>query len=83
MKKRFIAGVVCPKCGASDTVRLHIPEAGEEDHQVRDCVTCGYEESLAQHLAARQELPTRVNQDQTDTDIDKDQDTTPQVLRIH
>ncbi len=62
MKKRFIAGIVCPKCGATDSVRLHIAEAGEEDHQVRDCVECGYEESLAQHLAARQELPTRVNQ---------------------
>lgn len=63
MKKRFIAGIVCPKCGATDSVRLHIAEAGEEDHQVRDCVECGYEESLAQHLAARQELPTRVNQE--------------------
>ena len=62
MKKRFIAGVVCPKCGASDSVRLYIAEAGEIDHQVRDCVECGYQENLAQHLAARQELPTRVNQ---------------------
>ena len=62
MKKRFIAGVVCPKCGAADSVRTHIAEAGEEDHQVRDCVECGYEESLAGYLESKQELPTRVNQ---------------------
>ena len=79
MKKRFIAGVVCPKCGASDSVRLHIAEAGEIDHQVRDCVVCGYQESLAQHLAARQELPTRVNQSQAVAE----EDTKPQELKIH
>jgi uncharacterized metal-binding protein (TIGR02443 family) len=62
MKKRFIAGVVCPKCGAADSVRTHIAEAGEEDYQVRDCVECGYEESLAGYLKSKQELPTRVNQ---------------------
>ncbi|MDP6969189.1 MAG: YheV family putative zinc ribbon protein [Gammaproteobacteria bacterium] len=79
MKKRFIAGIVCPKCGAADSVRLHIAEAGEVDHQVRDCVECGYQESLAQHLAARQELPTRVNQSKTAAA----KETKPQVLKIH
>ena len=78
MKKRFIAGIVCPKCGASDSVRLHIAEAGEEDHQVRDCVECGYEESLAQHLASRQELQTRVNQGEKSTV----EEVEPQVLEL-
>ena len=78
MKKRFIAGIVCPKCGATDSVRLHIAEAGEEDHQVRDCVECSYEESLAQHLASRQELPTRVNQGEKPTV----EEVEPQVLEL-
>ena len=65
MKKRFIAGAVCPKCGASDAIRLYLPEGNEADHQVRDCVDCGYQESLAQHLAVRQELNTRVNHSPT------------------
>ena len=78
MKKRFIAGIVCPKCGATDSVRLHIAEAGDEDHQVRDCVECGYEESLAQHLASRQELPTRVNQSEKPTV----EEVEPQVLEL-
>ncbi len=62
MKVRFIAGIVCPKCGGQDSVRIHIPEAGEMDEQLRDCVTCGHEERLGQGAAARQEVPTRVNQ---------------------
>ena len=79
MKKRFIAGAVCPKCGAADSVRLHIAEAGEVDQQVRDCVACGYQESLAQHLATRQELSTRVNQTQKEAKNEAQ----PQVLKIH
>ena len=79
MKKRFIAGVVCPKCGAADSVRMHIPEAGEEDHQVRDCVECGYEESLAGYLKSKNELPTRVNQ----TEKPIVEEVEPQVLKIH
>ena len=39
MKVRFIAGIVCPKCGAQDSVRIYIPEQGEVDEQLRDCVT--------------------------------------------
>jgi len=62
MKVRFIAGIVCPKCGAEDSVRIHIAEAGEKDEQLRDCVTCGYEERPGQATAARQEVATRVNQ---------------------
>ena len=35
MKVRFIAGIVCPKCGAQDSVRIYIPEQGEVDEQLR------------------------------------------------
>ena len=82
MKKRFIAGIVCPKCGAADSVRLHIPEGDEVDDQTRDCVACGYQESLAAHLSTRKELPTRVNK--TDGEpATSVQQVEPQVLKIH
>ena len=61
MKVRFIAGIVCPKCGAQDSVRIYIPEEGEVDEQLRDCITCWHEERVGQAAAARQEMTTRVN----------------------
>jgi len=78
MKVRFIAGIVCPKCGAQDSVRIHIAEEGEVDEQLRDCVTCGHEERIGQGAAARQEMPTRVNQ----TDSSAVQEVEPQVLKL-
>jgi uncharacterized metal-binding protein (TIGR02443 family) len=77
MKKRFIAGVVCPRCGAKDTVRLYISET---DVQTRDCVDCGYQESLAQQPNARTELPSRVNQ--TTRTPDRLAETPLQVLTL-
>ncbi|WP_119396185.1 YheV family putative zinc ribbon protein [Salinibius halmophilus] len=58
--KRFIAGVVCPKCGASDSVRAWLDEAAELQH--RDCVDCGYEDSLSTKVQVNppSELTTRV-----------------------
>ncbi|MBU2864506.1 YheV family putative zinc ribbon protein [Reinekea marina] len=59
MKKRFIAGVVCPKCGAADAMR-----AGEnEDGTVleRECVDCGFTDKLSTGLNVPNELTTRVN----------------------
>lgn len=60
--KRFIAGVVCPKCSKMDTTRMYRNEEGEE---VRDCVACGFEETYSQHQANQQqpefeEIKTRV-----------------------
>ena len=82
MKKRFIAGAVCPKCGAKDSVRVYLPEADEPDEQTRDCVDCGYQESLAKAMVPRQELQTRVNQsEQQVVQQHDDQDT--QTLTIH
>jgi len=78
MKVRFIAGIVCPKCGAQDSVRIHIPEEGEVDEQLRDCVTCGHEERIGQSVAARQEMTTRVNH----TESAAVQEVEPQVLKL-
>ena len=66
MKVRFIAGIVCPKCGAQDSVRIYIPEDGEVDEQLRDCVTCGHE------------VTTRVNH----TKPTAVQEVEPQILKL-
>lgn len=42
-RKRFVAGAVCPRCGVQDRIRSW--EA--EGRQCRDCVECGFEDSLA------------------------------------
>jgi uncharacterized metal-binding protein (TIGR02443 family) len=42
-RPRFIAGAVCPACGAMD--RLQLLEA--DGDQRRRCVACGHEDSLA------------------------------------
>ena len=55
-KKRFIAGAVCPACGALDKIVLQQSEAGTH----RSCVACGFEETLS-NQGAVEELATRVN----------------------
>ena len=55
-KKRFIAGAVCPKCAAMDTVVMY--REGEVDH--RECVACGFSDEMHFKQQAR-ELTTRVN----------------------
>jgi len=42
IQKRFIAGVVCPRCGEMDTVRMY----RDEEREYRECVKCGFEDSL-------------------------------------
>ena len=37
--KRFIAGAVCPRCGAMDRIVVH----GDGDH--RECIDCGFSDA--------------------------------------
>lgn len=56
--KRFIAGAVCPRCAAMDSVRMY----RQDGREYRECVKCGFEDSLS--LDGRpdpEELETRVN----------------------
>ncbi len=55
--RRFIAGAICPRCGAMDKLVLYVgsPE------QRRECVGCGYQDNLAAAPVSH-EPPTRVNQ---------------------
>ena len=60
MKRRFIAGVVCPKCEQMDKVVMY----DDENHQrFRECVSCGFKELLLdQPEGEPEEITTRVNQ---------------------
>ncbi len=55
-KKRFIAGAVCPKCGAMDRVVMYT----DGDTQYRECVSCGFNDEMRFNSVGR-ELETRVN----------------------
>lgn len=56
--RRFVAGAVCPRCSAMDKLVLY---RNEEGVQLRECVACGYSESMNEQGQIN-ELPTRVNQ---------------------
>ncbi|SJN13278.1 hypothetical protein CZ787_09860 [Halomonas citrativorans] len=55
--KRFIAGVICPRCAAMDRVR-----AWEQNGiRYRECVSCDFFEQLPIEDNDSPELTTRVN----------------------
>ena len=71
MKKRFIAGALCPKCGARDTIVTY----QQDQKNVRECVECGFIDEL-RFTQKINELETRVNL--TEETIEKE----TQVVRI-
>lgn len=71
VKKRFIAGAVCPKCAMPDTLVMYRLDDGD----YRECVECGFEDKLLFEPQVR-ELTTRVNV----SDEQKKQET--QVINI-
>lgn len=59
VKKRFIAGAVCPACEAQDTIKMW--DVDGVPH--RECVACGFADTLnEQGISVPKELGTRVNQ---------------------
>ena len=44
MVKRFIAGAICPKCQAVDTLSVEFVDG---EPQSRRCVSCGFEDDAA------------------------------------
>lgn len=54
-RRRFIAGAVCPRCGAMDKIVVDM------DTQTRECVACDFSEARPGDEAAPGELPTRVS----------------------
>ena len=63
LKRRFIAGAVCPKCAGMDKIVMYDTDDG---HRFRECVSCGFKEPFDDQKArndhAEDELKTRVNQ---------------------
>lgn len=60
--KRFIAGAVCPRCSQMDKLIMFV---NEQEHQVRECVRCGYQDMMTDNGPQQiitEEIVTRVNQ---------------------
>ncbi len=55
-KKRFIAGVTCPKCAVMDKLQA-FSEGGVD---FRECVSCGFKDEMRMASSPR-EIETRVN----------------------
>ncbi len=56
VRKRFIAGAVCPGCGEQDKLVVYLQEGEAE---TRECVACGFTEKMGSD-EMKTELPTRV-----------------------
>jgi len=61
MKKRFIAGVVCPKCGALDSI-MAVNDT-QQQVLIRDCIDCGFTDRLSTEVNKPKEVSTRVAAD--------------------
>lgn len=57
VKRRFIAGAVCPRCSAMDRIVNY--KLGDKNY--RECVACGFKDEIRLQATSR-ELDTRVNQ---------------------
>ena len=58
IKKQFIAGAVCPNCGAQDTVQMY----SVDDENYRECVDCGFSDEMEkQPSLVGKPLSTRVS----------------------
>ncbi len=62
IKKRFIAGAVCPRCSEMDKLTMYLDA---QQQQVRECVRCGYQDVMTDSGPRKinaEEITTRVNQ---------------------
>ncbi|WP_263600439.1 YheV family putative zinc ribbon protein [Microbulbifer agarilyticus] len=57
IKRRFIAGAVCPRCSEMDKIVNY--KLGDKNY--RECVACGFKDEIRLQASVR-ELDTRVNQ---------------------
>lgn len=56
IKKRFIAGAVCPRCAQMDKLMMY----KQDGKDFRECVSCDFKDEM-RFTNNRQELQTRVN----------------------
>ncbi|MGB0360504.1 MAG: YheV family putative zinc ribbon protein [Endozoicomonas sp.] len=52
--KRFIAGAVCPSCGAMDSIRMF---RSETERDYRECVECDYSDIMEVNPSLEGKLP--------------------------
>ncbi|AOS96411.1 hypothetical protein AUP74_00945 [Microbulbifer aggregans] len=65
VKRRFIAGAVCPRCGEMDTIVNY--RLGDKNY--RECVNCGFKDEI--RIQSRPaEIPTRVNESGLDKEVE-------------
>ncbi len=76
MKKRFIAGVVCPKCGERSVCKAW--DNTEEELLLRECVECGFTDRISTSVNVPKELGTRV----TPSQVSAPNSDTVQVIKI-
>ena len=57
MKRRFIAGAICPACEKQDKIVMY---DDEQEQRWRECVSCGFKDKVEDN--PQQEVKTRVNQ---------------------
>ena len=55
IKRRFIAGAVCPDCRAQDRLRVDYWHTADGEEQQQCCVACGYSR---RDVAGGEALPT-------------------------
>lgn len=65
LKKRFIAGAVCPRCSEMDRI-VNYRQGGRN---YRECVACGFKDEIRLQSSPR-ELGTRVNRPGEDKEIE-------------
>lgn len=66
MKRKFIAGAVCPSCGKQDKIVL----LADQDEKVMECVSCGYKQIQGAEVAEGESAEvkgTETNNDETQT----------------
>ncbi len=57
VKKRFIAGAVCPQCRAEDRLQVHWLRRDEETWEERHCVACGFTDRVEESARSTDTLP--------------------------
>ena len=62
VKKRFIAGAICPECKQADKIFTFFESDEEGAQKWRACANCKFEQVLSQEAGVSEELHTRVNQ---------------------
>lgn len=59
LKRRFIAGAICPQCAELDKIVMY---DDEQQRRWRECVSCGFRDIQSHSKDEPREITTRVNQ---------------------